>query len=65
MTKSKLSCIDPEIAAAYRRMAAAWALQCALEGNLSGLAYYAWAVLDDLAEIRRLTSMPKANQEPA
>jgi len=63
--ESNLSCRDPEIAAAYRRMAAAWALRCALEGDLSGLAYYAWAVLDDLAEIRRLADMPQANQEPA
>jgi hypothetical protein len=63
--ESKLSCRDPEIAAAYQRMAAAWALRCALEGDLSGLAYYAWAVLDDLAEIRRLAGMPQASQEPA
>jgi len=63
--ESKLSCIDPEIAAAYRRMAAAWALQCTLEGDLSGLAYYAWAVLDDLAEIRRLAGMPQATPESA
>jgi hypothetical protein len=63
--ESKLSCRDPEIAAAYQRMAAAWALRCALEGDLSGLAYYAWAVLDDLAEVRRLAGMPQASQESA
>jgi hypothetical protein len=63
--ESKLSCRDPEIAAADRRMAAAWTLRCALEGDLSGVAYYAWAVLDDLPEIRRLAGMPRANQEPA
>jgi hypothetical protein len=53
----RLSCADPEIAAAFRRFVAATALQCALEGDLSGLAYEAWFVLDDLAEIRRLAGM--------
>ena len=62
--ESKLSCTDPEIAAAYRRMAAAWALRCALKGDLNGLAYYAWPVLDDLAEIRRLVGISQPNPEP-
>jgi hypothetical protein len=57
--ESKLLCTDPVINTAFVRAIAATALQCALEGNLSGMAYEAWFVLDDLDEIRRLAGMPQ------
>jgi hypothetical protein len=61
--ESRLSCSDPEIDAAFRKYVAASALRCALEGDLSGAAYEAWFVLDDLAEIRRLAGMAQVTIE--
>jgi hypothetical protein len=63
--ESKRACTDTAVEVASRRMLAAWVLQCTLEGDLSGLTYYAWFVLEDLAESRRFAGMPLTNYESA
>jgi hypothetical protein len=60
--EAKLSCGDPVVAAAFRRTRAATALQCALQGDLTGMAYEAWFVLNDLDEVRMRVGMPLLQQ---
>jgi hypothetical protein len=60
--ESNLSCTDPTVSDAFVRARAATALRCALEGDLAGMAYEAWFVLNDLDEIRKLVGMPVPNR---